>query len=262
MRKSLKIIALSLIDSLEYKGNVFLYTLVGATQPLIILGVWLAVLSSGGNAPLTRAEFIQYFLLALIVRLWVSAWLAPYITLDIRLGKLSPYLLKPTSYTLFQFGNNLSEKIVKSIFLIPILLLLSIILKSGLPHLAISQWLVAIVSWALAAILMFFIDLSIGFSGFWLEESTSLEEFIDFFFFLLSGRLIPIFVLPLWLQVSSIYLPFRYTLSFPLEIMLNKLTTAGVIMGLSIQIAYCIAAALICRRLWDKGLKHYSAAGA
>ena len=61
-------------------------------------------------SPMTRIEFIQYFILVILIGTWTSAWAGQFISADIRLGKISPYLLKPVPFIFHQVANNIGEK--------------------------------------------------------------------------------------------------------------------------------------------------------
>lgn len=263
VKKLLAIVRTSIIDTLAYRGDILLFTLSSAVQSVVVLAVWLAVISSGGDAPLSRDEFIRYFLSLMLVGLWTSSWAGQFISNDIRLGKLSPFLLKPAPYFfIFHVGNNLGEKFLKSLYLLPILTILGLLLRISLPVLPIYNWILFIISWLLAAALTFLIDMSIGLTAFWLEESHGVGETYSFLYYFLSGRLIPLFVLPGWIQAPALLLPFRYQLSFPLEISLNKLSTGEIVNGLTLQIIYVAAAIIFLGFLWKRGLRKYSAVGA
>ena len=58
------------------------------------------------------------------------------------------------------------------------------------------------------------------------------------------------------------YLPFRYTMSFPVEVLLGRLATAVIIQSITIQWLWVGAMYALCRVVWRKGLRRYSAVGA
>ncbi len=55
--------------------------------------------------------------------------------------------------------------------------------------------------------------------------------------------------------------PFRYTLSFPVEILTGSLPDAGLAQGLAWQTAYCVLLGLTYHLLWHRGLRLYTATG-
>ena len=54
----------------------------------------------------------------------------------------------------------------------------------------------------------------------------------------------------------------RYTLGFPIEVLLNRLDAGELALGFALQFVWLIAAALIVRLVWRAGIRQYSAVGA
>jgi ABC-2 type transport system permease protein len=261
MKKLLAYFRISVTDTLEYRGDVFLFTVSGVILPVTTLLLWTAVGTSGSNAPLSQSEFVNYYLFMLVVGLWVSQWASYFISRDIRLGKISPWLLKPAPYALYQITNNLSEKILKSVYLIPIIFILAKVFEFSLPQLALVNWILFVISVILAGGIAFFIDLCLGFLAFWIGDSSAVRETFSVLHAVFSGRLVPLYVLPVGLLRLSYFLPFRYILSLPLEIILNKLSNRELFLGLSAQLILLILGYLLYKSLWRRGTKRYSAFG-
>jgi ABC-2 type transport system permease protein len=262
MKKLLAIIRIYTLDALTYRGDVFIFTLTGTIHPFILLIIWLAVIASGGNPPLNRQEFLLYYFAVLIIKVWTTAWHAREWSAKIRLGELSPYLLKPASFQFFLLGNNIGEKLLKSFYLIPIIFLAGLALNVNPPQPSLWTILLLIVSWLLAAVLTFTIELSILLTTFWLDDIESLDNFVVFSSYIFSGQFIPLIAFPPVIQSISLFLPFRYILSFPVEIFTNRLIGLNIAAGLGLQIFWCIVMIFLCRILWKKGLVRYSAVGA
>lgn len=262
MKKLLSILKLQIIDSFTYRGDIFLYSLSGVAHPLIMLAIWLTILTSGGNTPLERDEFIQYYLFLLIIKIWTGAWAAPFIARDIRLGQLSPFLTRPVPYYFFQLGGNIGEKFIKTLFVGPLVVALMTFFRQQLPTLTLFEWSMVWLTWVGAAILTFVVDLCVGFAAFWLEDSEAVEDGYDLLMHIFSGQLIPIFALPLVFQRLSALLPFRYALSLPLEILLGRLGLRDLMSAILMQAFWVIAGLWLVQILWRRGLRRYSAVGA
>jgi len=262
MKKTAALIRMSIIDALTYREDVFLYTLVGIVHPLVILSVWLFIARSGAQTPLTAAEFVQYYLLVLVIKLITSAWSDVFISSDIRTGKISSFLTKPAPFFIFSLGNNVGEKIVKSIFLVPIVVICLIFFRAQPPHIDLGGFMLFAISTIAAAGVSFLIDICVGISAFWLEDARSVHDAVGVMSYSLSGALIPIVALPAVVRQVNEYLPFRYTLSLPIEILMGNLTSLQIIQALCIQFSWLIALLFIFRAMWSSGTKRYSAVGA
>jgi ABC-2 type transport system permease protein len=56
--------------------------------------------------------------------------------------------------------------------------------------------------------------------------------------------------------------PFRYTLSFPLEVLTGRLSSAELARGFAWQAFFCVGLWACYRLIWRYGLRSYSATGA
>jgi ABC-2 type transport system permease protein len=78
---------------------------------------------------------------------------------------------------------------------------------------------------------------------------------------LFSGQIAPLSLLPHSLQVASKILPLYWTVGFPTELLLGKLTLSTVLTGIGIQIVWLIIALFLVRIIWRLGTRAYSAVG-
>ena len=69
-------------------------------------------------------------------------------------------------------------------------------------------------------------------------------------------------VLPRPLQVVATILPFRWTVGFPVELVLGRLTPAQVLTGFAAQAAWLAVAAVLLKFAWRASVKKYAAVGA
>ena len=261
MNKFLSYLRIYLLDALTYRGDLLLFTLSGITQPIINIFIWLSI-SGSVATPLTKIEFIQYFILVILIGTWTSAWAGGFISADIRLGKISPHLLKPVSFIYHQIANNFGEKIIKTIYLLPFVVFLALSFNFKLPLTDYFQGTSFLLAITVSTLLLFIIDVCIGFGAFWLDDTTAIFEFFGISMFFFSGKFIPLAMMPKIIQQISEILPFRYMLSFPIEIFLGKLSTVETLKGLIIQVLWLIVAFVVYKLSWSNGLKKYSASGA
>lgn len=261
MRKFFTIVRMELIDCLTYRADIFLYTFGGIFLPLVTLLVWLALIASGGRPPFSASEISVYYALVLLVKIWTSVWAGVFIAHDIRYGELSRYLLKPVSFLFFQIPNNLAEKFFKTLFALPVVLVLIILFNIDFTFVTLPNLLLFIVTILFAAALNFLINICGGLAAFWMSETQSLRDGIDFLSMIFSGSIIPLAALPLTFQKFNLWLPFRYTLSFPIEIIQNKLMFTDIVIGLLFQIGWLFFVYYLFKHLWEKGIVLYSAYG-
>ena len=97
--------------------------------------------------------------------------------------------------------------------------------------------------------------------AFWILE-------IDTFIFILfaieyfaGGHLFPLDILPSWITAFLIYTPFPYLLYFPVSIFIERTTGDMLTKGIAIQAFWVLAAFLLARFVWNRGIRKYSAVG-
>ena len=71
----------------------------------------------------------------------------------------------------------------------------------------------------------------------------------------------PLELFPSWVRDVADVLPFRYTLGFPVEILIGMSSNAAIARGLAIQLAYGCGAAVVALGLWRAGVRRFGAFG-
>ena len=146
--------------------------------------------------------------------------------------------------------------------MLPFLGCLIILFRLALPTINLLNLVTVFYSTLIAMALFFIIDIIIGLLSFWFDETTAIGETYGLLYSLFSGVFIPLTALPPAIRGLGHILPFRFTLSLPIEIFLNQLTSREIYIGLLLQLVWLLAAGGLCRILWLRGLKIYSASGA
>ena len=239
-----------------------LYTLSACATPIVTLFVWLTFTPDNNPSVFSRQTLIWYFLLTMLVKLITSAWGGYFLSNRIRRGAISPLLVKPVNLIIDYLGNNIAEKIVKLIILIPILGFLINLFDLKYFAISLATFIIFIVSVLMAAAIYFLIDYCLGLLAFWLDETSAAGDFIGLLNNLFSGVLIPIAAMPLFIKNIGNFLPFRYTVSLPIEILLGQLTGSQLLIGLGLQTTWLLLMWFLYKIMWKQGLKLYSGTGA
>jgi ABC-2 type transport system permease protein len=211
---------------------------------------------------MSRNTLIIYFTFSILVKVFASSWGGQFLAARIRTGRISPHLIQPIPYVLHYLSNNIAEKLVKFIFLIPIAVAISLMFKADYSIILPINVLLFFITILLSAAIDFLMDICFGLTAFWMSESSSLSDIFAFLYTLFSGALIPLIALPPALLAISHILPFRYTTSLPLEILIGQLSGNNLMLGLTTQCLWLLLMLFIYKLLWQKGLKVYSASGA
>ncbi len=258
-----QLVRANVMMTLEYRTGFLIFMFSTVMQPAMSLLVWLAVSeASAGALPLDRRQLVTYYVLLGVVSMLTSTWTAEYLAEDIRNGDLSKALLRPAPAIAWQIGNNAGEKVVKLGLLLPFVAALGWLFRDSLTLPAEPlRWLLFGASVAMAAALSFLVNYLLGSLAFWLHEVSGLVALEDLLQKLLAGRFVPLAFFPAPLGPLLVAQPWRYTLSFPLEVLTAQVDAAGLAQGFAWHAGWLVAAVLAHRVVWRLGLRAYSAAG-
>jgi viologen exporter family transport system permease protein len=255
--------AAEIVQQSVYRGAWVIFMAANVCVPIISLLIWRTAITNGARLPVDERYVTTYFVLLSFVTMATSSWMAGFLANDIRLGKLSSWMVRPASLLLGFVANNLSEKFLKLFALVPMIGILWWIFRDSMSISAgPDRWAVFAVSIVLGAILVFTIDLLIASLAFWLDDVAALAQARMIIASVLSGAVVPLALMPDWSRGFIDNQPFRYTVSFPVEILAGNLTGSQLLAGLAIQLAYVLGFGVIARLVWSAGLRAYSAVGA
>ncbi len=247
---------------IQYRTDAFLWMFAEAAMPLISLAIWYTVATSSTRGP-TPTEVLTYYILVMFVKIMTDSWNGAFLARDILSGEVVKLLVKPMAVVWHGIVNNILEKIFK--LLLPIAVFsLALVTFSDAFAPAIYQpvnVLLGLLSLGLAIPLGFMIDEVIGYMAFWLENVFQIRRYKMMLESVASGLLIPFAFMPP-LAVSLLgYLPFRYVISAPAEILAGNTVAASPITVIGIQASWVAAMILLARFLWMKGLRRYAVPG-
>jgi ABC-2 type transport system permease protein len=266
VRKYAKILRVSLVERLAYRGDFFFSTFLRFLPMVTTILLWEAIYAGAGGGELSgfsRKEMIAYLLLVHISRMFSSMpGLAPGIARDIRDGNLKKYLLQPIDMIAYLVSYRAAHKvayIATSALPYALLFFLCRDYFTGWPDpLTFAAYAVSLL---LGFLVGFFFETSLGMIGFWFLEVTSFLYVINTINFFVSGHMFPLDLLPpFWASLLKL-LPFQYLAYFPAAVFLGKVQGAELAYGLLAELAWAVTFVLVSRVLFRFGLRHYSAYG-
>jgi ABC-2 type transport system permease protein len=238
----------------------FLIWMFSTNMPLVMLALWAAVARSGPVGEYTQKGFAAYYLATLLVRLLTGSWVVWELTMEIRNGTLALRLLRPIHPLLAYSAENLAAVPMRGIVAIPIIVIFLWNVRDQLAGDPVI-WLLLAPAMLGAWLLTFLVMSIIGTLGLWVESAASLFEAWLGISAILSGYLIPLDLFPPGVRAVALVLPFRFLLSFPVELVLGRADRAQALALLAAQWAYVAVAFLATRALWRSGLRRYAAYG-
>jgi ABC-2 type transport system permease protein len=262
MRALRRLFILSWSQTLQYRADLFIWLVAITATPLLSLAIWYATAKSG-ISPLGPEAILTYYLLIMVVRVATASWRGFQIIQEILNGEIVRYLIRPPAMLWEFVTSNLTAKILQIIPLLGMFTLIMLIWPQAvdLSSLTYASAALFAISVVLAYIISAAFDFSIGLAAFWLEEAQELMSYRFLLTQVASGVLIPFALMPDWLHTSLSLLPFRYTLSAPVEIFMGQVTGIAAWQLIGIQAVWAIGFIIILRTMYVRGLKRYAVPG-
>jgi ABC-2 type transport system permease protein len=250
----------SIAQSFQYRIANYFYIIGMVVEPLIYLVVWSTIARQQGGElnGYTPGTFAAYYIVWTLVRN-MNIVFTPFGWEErIREGSLSAQLARPVHPIHYDLAGFAGWKVVVIILWLPIAAVLSLIFKPELDPTVGQIVTFAIAIWGAYLIrsLLLFV---LGMITFW---TTRVSAFFEAYFaaeLLLSGRLLPVALMPEWAQRIASYLPFESTFGFPITALVGPITGPELIEGLVRQAIWIAFGVVVVVVVWRRAVSHYAA---
>ncbi len=227
------------------------------------LSIWYSVYNGQHDLILnhyTLADMIQYQVGVFIFSILIGGNSTIALSEDIRLGRVTSFLLYPFSLWEHFTATYISDRLFRLLLIAITLTLAYLAVPSwGIPHFSFLSLCIALLFSVGAGMLWYSIGFIIGLLAFWLDELWTLHVIMTTLAQFLSGATIPLSFYPPWLQSALHYLPFSLLASTPVRIFIGK--PVNLTYQLTLLVVWlCLLQGLV-YFTWKKGIKNYSAAG-
>ena len=252
----------SVLEQLQYPIANYFYMIGMIAEPVIYMVVWSAVAVQQGGAVggYTPAGFAAYYIVWTLVRN-MNIVFTPYgWEWRIREGQLSMELLRPIHPLHSDVAYFAGYKVVVILLWIPLAILLSLIFKPDLHPTIINGVVFFFAIWLAYLIRTMTLSL-LGMITFWTTRVSAIFEMYFAAELVLSGRLVPLTLMPLWVQNAAWFFPFRWAFGFPIEALVGHMTTVELLSGLGMQVLWIMLGLIAANLLWRVGIKRFSAVG-
>ena len=245
---------------LQHRSFFFILAFGWMIPPLIYLLVWSTAAGSQTLGGLSRGEFVAYYLTLILVNQLTYSQTNWTVGDLIRYGQMNRLLLRPLSPLYDALSSEVAGKVVYMVFDVPVVLVLALALRPEL-YLTPSNLAAFVPALGLAWLLRFFWGYWIALLAFWATRADALLAVQDALIFVLAGQIAPVALLPGILHSAATMLPFRYMVGFPVEVLTGQVNSAGLLMGLAIQVGWLAIALTFSAMLWRMGLRRFTAIG-
>ncbi len=253
---------IAIMEQFQYQVANYFYMIGMIAEPVIYLVVWSTVANAQGGevGGYTAGEFAAYYIVWTLVRN-MNIVFTPYgWEWRIQRGQLSSALLRPIHPLHSDVAFFAGWKFVVIILWLPLAALLAWIFKPTLNPTWIEIVIFFFAIWGAYLIRTMLLSL-LGMITFWTTRVSALYELYFALELVLSGRLVPMSLMPEWVQGISAYLPFKWTFQFPIEALVGQLPAEQLLSGLGMQVLWILVGILLVNVMWRFGIQRFSAVG-
>lgn len=253
---------LSVIVQFQYRVSMYFYMIGMIAEPVIYLVVWSTIARAQGGSVggYTPGAFAAYYIVWTLVRN-MNIVFTPYgWEQRIRSGNLTIDLMRPIHVLHVDIAYFAGWKLVMITFWIPIAAVLVLVFRPELHPTLLQVGVFLIAIWGAYLVRTMFIEF-LGLITFWTTRVGAIYELYFALELLLSGRLVPMSLMPAWAQQLAWYLPFQWTFSFPIEALTGSHTPVQLVSGLGMQALWIGLGSLLFGLMWRVSIRRYSAVG-
>ena len=246
----------------QYRTQNYLYMIGMIAEPVIYLVVWQAVARAQGGAVqgVTVGDFAAYYIVWTLVRN-MNIVFTPYGWEDrIRRGELSGALMRPVHPLHYDLAYFAGWKFVVIPLWVPIAVVLSLVFHPALSIRPLEVLVFVLAIWGAYLIRSLLLE-TLGMVTFWTTRVSALYQLYFTAELLLSGRLLPLGLLPDWARGLAAWSPFPSTFGFPIDALVGDLSTGELWRGIAVQLVWIGVGTLLATGVFRVGVRRYSAVG-
>jgi ABC-2 type transport system permease protein len=252
----------SILSQIQYRVANYFYMIGMITEPVIYLVVWSTIARQEGGevGGYTAGAFAAYYIVWTLVRN-MNIVFTPYgWEQRIREGTLSMELMRPMHPIHNDIAYFSGWKFVVIILWLPLAAFLTWIFKPALNVTWLEVLVFFLAIWGAYLIRTMLLSL-LGMITFWTTRVSAVFELYFGLELILSGRLVPMTLMPQWVQSLSDFLPFKWTFYFPIDALVGSMSARELWTGIGMQILWIVISASLLNLVWRAAIKQYSAVG-
>ncbi|MCL2080121.1 MAG: ABC-2 family transporter protein [Oscillospiraceae bacterium] len=233
-------IRLGLKSKTIYRASAWIGSVTGIFGLLIQVAIWYALLGAGARFDTTFQTMLTFSILMQLSNAFVATFSGDAISRLIRNGDIAIYMARPIKLKqhlfLGDFGRNLF-----AVFLVnlPVCIILILFYGFTIPP----DWrtiAISIIMLINGMIILFHYRYILGLVSFWLIQNPFTSWGFQNVESIFSGRVLPIWLYPVWLADLTQYLPFRYFFYEPIALFVGKSTLGNSMNSLLIQCIWLV----------------------
>jgi ABC-2 type transport system permease protein len=246
----------------QYRIAQYFYMFGMLAEPVIYLVVWSTVARQNGGAVdgITPGQFAAYYIVWTLVRQMNIVFTPFGWEWRIREGQFAGQLLRPIHPLHYDIADIAGWKFVVIVLWLPVAVALTLVFHPTLHPGAEDILVFAVAIWGAYLVRTMALWL-LGLISFW---TTRVSAIFDTYFvaeLLLSGRLVPLQLMPPWVQHLAAFLPFKWTFGYPIQTLTGGLTRAQLYEGLAAQALWTLAGLALVQVVFRRAVRRFTSVG-
>jgi ABC-2 type transport system permease protein len=253
---------LAILQQLQYRAQNYFYMVGVIVEPTIYLVVWSTIANQQGGSVggYTAGSLAAYYIVWTLVR-QMNIVFTPYGWEGrIQHGQLSMELMRP----MHPIHNDVSYfagwKFVMIVLWIPIAAILALIFRPTLNPTLLQVIVFFVAIWG-AYLVRTMLYAVLGLITLWTTRVSAIFELVFALELILSGRFVPMTLMPVWVQQVANYFPFQWTFFFPINALVGSPTPAEMLYGLGMQLLWTLIGLVFVRVIWYFGIRRFASVG-
>ena len=246
----------------QYRVATYFWMVGMIAEPVVYLVVWTTIAEQQGGAVqgISTGEFAAYYIVWTLVRN-MNIVFTPYgWEWRIREGQLSAALLRPLHPLHDDIAAFAGWKPVVIVLWLPIAGALWVVFHPVLAPTLLEVVVFFLAIWGAYLIRTMFMSI-LGMITFWTTRVSAIFELALAVELLLSGRLVPLKLMPDWTESLAAVLPFQWSFYFPIQALVADYSTGELLRGLGMQVLWIIVLTGLALFVWRFAVRRYSAVG-
>jgi ABC-2 type transport system permease protein len=246
----------------QYRAATYMYTLGMVAEPVIYLVVWRTIANEHGGTVngITADGFAAYYLVWTIVRTFNIVFTPFGWEWRIREGELSAQLLRPLHPVHYDMAWFAGHKIPWLVLFSPIFVALYLVFQPALHPSGLEIVVFVFAIWG-AYVIRSLNHFVLGMITIFTTRAGAIFQVWFLGELLVSGRLVPLQLMPHWAQSVADWLPFKWTFYFPIEALVGDMSRQTLLTGLLWQALWCAIGSVLVFAAFRLAARHYTAVG-
>lgn len=259
MRLYLSYFKLRIITFLQYRSAAIAGLTTQFFWGIMLIFIYMALYQNADNVSMNLEQVICYVWLHQAFFAFVAVRTTDLEIRDaIRSGSVAYEIIRPYNLYYWWYIKALAKRISGGLLrVIPVVLFASILPKPyglSLPA-SFGNFILFLISLILGGLVVTGINMLIHTIGFYTYNEAGISSMLNSVMELLAGEMIPVALLPIFIQRGTYYLPFRLVCDLPFRLYSNNIGLMEGIFSIGLQIVWIIILVMVGNLIVKKSLK-------